>query len=109
MAEVSSLLSAHRNGRKAQVHLEAAVQLDPENREFRKELFEFYVDSPEWFDGGLDRAMAILERLGPDDGGPGTPSRIVAESRKEYSGLGWALRKGILRVGAMVGYLVPQR
>ena len=109
MAEVSSLLSAHRNARKARSHLETAVQLDPGNREFRNELFEFYVDSPEWFDGGLDRAMAVLERLGPDDGGPGTPSRIVAESRKEYSGPRWALRKGILRVSAAAGYLMPQR
>jgi len=33
MAEVLSLLSASRNARKARVHLEAAVQLDPDNRE----------------------------------------------------------------------------
>ncbi len=65
MAEVSSVLSARRNARKAQVYLETAVQLDPDNREFWNELFEFYVDSPEWFDGGLDGAMAMLERLGP--------------------------------------------
>ena len=50
------------------------------------ELFELYVDSPEYFDGGLSRATAMLERLGPDDGGPGTPSRIVADARKQYSG-----------------------
>ena len=109
MAEVSRLLSAHRNARKARAHLETAVQLDPGNREFRNELFEFYVDSPEWFDGGLDRAMALLERLGPGDGGPETPSRIVAEARKEYRGPSWALRKGVLRVAAVAGYLVPQR
>ena len=82
MAEVSSLLSARRNARKAQAHLETAAQLDPGNREFWKELFEFYVDSPEYFDGGLNRAMAVLERLGPDDGGPGTPSRIVADRER---------------------------
>ena len=109
MAEVASLLSAQRNARKARAHLETAVQLDPGNREFRNELFEFYVDSPEWFDGGLDRAVAMLERLGPDDGGPETPSRIVAEARKEYRGPSWALRKGVLRVSAVVGYLAPQR
>ena len=58
----------------------------PANREFLMELFELYVDSPEYFDGGLSRATAMLERLGPDDGGPGSPSRIVADARKEYSG-----------------------
>ena len=109
MAEVASLLSAHRNARKARAHLETAVQLDPGNREFMNELFEFYVDSPEWFDGGLDRATAMLERLGPDDEGPGTPTRIVAEARKEYRGPSWALRKGVLRVAGVTGYLAPRR
>lgn len=71
------------------------------------ELFEFYVDSPEYFEGGLSRAKAMLNRLGADDGGPGTPSRIVADARKEYNGPGWALRKGLLRVSAALGYLVP--
>ena len=107
LAEVSSPLSARKNARKAQAHLEAAVRLD--NREFLMELFEFYVDSPEWFEGRLRRATAILARLGPDDGGPATPSRIVAESRKEYSGPGWAPRKPIVRFSAAVGYFVPNR
>ena len=73
------------------------------------ELFEFYVDSPEYYAGGLSRSTAMLERFGPDDGGPGTLSRTVADARKEYSGPGWALRKGILRVSRAVGYLAPQR
>ena len=109
LAEVSSPLSAPRNARRARAHLEAAVQLDPHNREFLMELFEFYADSPTWFDRGLCRATALLERFGPDDGGPGTPSRILAESRKEYSGPEWAFRKGILRLSAAPGYSVPLR
>jgi len=109
MAEVSGPWSARRNGRKAQAHLETAVHLEPAKREYLMELFELYVDSPEYFDGGLNRATAILERLGPDDGGPGSPSRIVAESRKEYSGPSWALRKGILRLSGAAGYLAPPR
>ncbi|HLK68415.1 MAG TPA: hypothetical protein VKU19_33515 [Bryobacteraceae bacterium] len=107
MAEVASLLSARRNARKARAHLETAVQLDRGNREFLIELFEFYVDSPEYFDGGLSCARAMLERLGPDDGGPGSPSRIVADAEMEYRGPSWALRKGVLRVAAVAGYLVP--
>ncbi len=57
------MLCARRNARKARAHLETAVQLDPGNREFRNELFEFYVDSPEWFDGGLDRATDTDVRI----------------------------------------------
>ncbi len=107
MAEVSSLVSAHKNARKARTHLETAVQLDPGNRVFLMELFEFYVDSPEYFDGGLSRAAGMLERLGPDDGGPASPSRIVADARREYRGASWVLRKGVLRFGAVTGYLIP--
>ena len=107
MAETSAPFSARRNARKAQAHLETAARLDPGNWEFLMELFEFYVDSPEYFEGGLSRATAMLDRLGPDDGGPGTPSRIVADARKEYHGPGWAFRKGLLRVSAALGYLVP--
>jgi tetratricopeptide (TPR) repeat protein len=107
MAEVSGPFSARKNARKAQAHLETAARLDPGNREFLMELFELYVDSPEYFDGGLNSATAMLERLGPDDGGPGTPSRIVADARKQYSGATWAMRKGILRVSSAVGYVVP--
>jgi hypothetical protein len=33
----------------------------------------------------------------------------VAEARNQYSGLPWALEKGILRVSGAVGYLAPQR
>jgi len=107
MAEVSSPFTARRNARKAQAHLETATRLDPRNREYLRELFELYVDSPEYFDGGLSRATAMLERLGPDDGGPGSPSRIVAQSRKQYSGPDWALQKCILRVSGAAGYVVP--
>jgi hypothetical protein len=109
MAEVSGPFSARKNARRAQAHLETAARLDPGNREFLMELFELYVASPEYFDGGLSRAMAMLERLGPDDGGPGTPSRIVADARKRFSGADWALEKGILRASGAVGYLVPRR
>lgn len=107
MAEVSSPFSAGRNARKAQAHLETAVRLDPRNREFLMELFELFVDSPQYFEGGLSRAAAMLERLGPDDGGPATPSRMVADARRQYRGPAWALEKSVLRVSSTAGYLVP--
>jgi len=109
MAEVASPFFARRNARKAQSHLEAAAQRDPGNREFLKELFDFYVDSPEWFDGGLARARALIGRLGPYDESPETLRMMVSLSRKEYSGREWAMEKGILRISGAAGYLVPQR
>ena len=65
MAEVSDPISSRRKARRAQVHLETAARFDPGNREVLVELFEFYVDSPEYFDGGLSRAAAMLGRLRP--------------------------------------------
>lgn len=107
LAELSSPLSAPRNARKGQAHLEAAVRLDPHCRECLMELIEFYAESPEWFDGGLRRATALLERFDPDDRGPGSPSRLLADTYKEYSGPEWPVRKGILRLSAAIGYLAP--
>jgi tetratricopeptide (TPR) repeat protein len=109
MAEIASPFFARRNARKAQFHLEAAVRRDPGNREYLRELFDLYVDSPEWFDGGLARARQILDRLGPEDEDMDTLNTMVAQSRKEFSGPGWVLGKGILRISSAAGYLVPQK
>ena len=109
MAEAASAFFARRNARKAQVHLEAAVRLAPGNREFLRELFDLYVDSPEWFDGGLARAGKLAERLDPDNEDIERLNRMVAQARNEYSGPGWVLRKGILRASGAAGYLLPQR
>jgi tetratricopeptide (TPR) repeat protein len=103
MAEVASLLSAPKDARKARIHLEAAVNLEPANRQYIEELFDFYIDSPQWFDGGLSRAAILLEQLGPDDGGPGTPSKRLADARKELKRAAWHLEQGILRLGAVIG------
>ena len=110
LAEVASPLSTRRNARKAQIHLEAAVKLEPANRQYLAELFEFYLGSPEWFDGGLDRAAILLERIGPDDGGPATPGKRLTDApRNEFRGAGWGIQKGVLRLGAVIGRPVPQK
>ena len=63
LAEVSSPCSAPKNAHKARRNLERAVQLDPENREYLQELFEFYLESPGWFRGGLNRGAELQERV----------------------------------------------
>lgn len=109
MAEVSGPLSASKNARRAQRHLEQAVKLDPQNQQYLAELFDFYVDSPEWFHGGLERAAALLERLGPEAFDAEDRLAALAKSRKEHSGVGWWMRAAVLRTSSAVGYLVPQR
>ena len=109
LAEISSPLSAPRNARAAQRGLEQAVAIDPRNEEYLRELFDFYVDSPQWFGGGLERAAALLERIGSED--PGAELRLahLADSREEYGGAEWWMRRAALRTAAVAGYLVPQR
>jgi tetratricopeptide (TPR) repeat protein len=109
LAEVSGPLSASKNARKARRNLEQAVQLDPRNQQYLAELFDFYVDSPEWLGGGLERAAALLERMGPDTFGAQERMAQLAESRKEHRGAGWLVRLAVLRTSSVVGYLVPQR
>lgn len=108
LAEVSSPLSAPKNARKARRSLEQAVGMDPQNDEYLRELFEFYVDSPEWFGGGLERAAALLERI--SHGASGREGRLkqLADSRKEHSGAGWWMRQAVLRTSGAIGYLVPR-
>jgi tetratricopeptide (TPR) repeat protein len=89
LAEISSPLSAPANARKARGHLEQAVRLDPQNREYRQELFDFYVDSPEWFHGGLRRAVELLERAGGIEIGGGDLRRQIVASQEEHSGASW--------------------
>lgn len=108
LAEVSSPLSARKNAHKARLSLEQAVKIDPQNDEYLLELFDFYVDSPEWSSGGLERASALLELV--STGAPGAELRRgqLAASRKEHSGAGWWMRRTVLWTCSAIGTLIPQ-
>ncbi|MGA3017710.1 MAG: hypothetical protein ABSF62_11370 [Bryobacteraceae bacterium] len=107
LAAVSGPLSAPKNARKARRSLEQAVKMEPRNDEYLQELFDFYVDSPEWFSGGLERAAALLERISPGAIGAGLRGKQLADARKEYSGVGWWMRWAILRTSGAIGHFVP--
>ncbi len=109
LAEVSSPLSAPKNARRAQRNLEEAVKRDPQNHEYLLELFDFYVDSPEWFHGGLQRAAALLELIRPAESDPEPWLREIADSRKEHSGPGWWMRRAVLWTPGAIGHIVPER
>jgi len=108
MAEVASPLSASRDARKARVSLERAVELEPRNQEFLRELFGFYLDSPEWFSGGLDRAALLVNQIEPQDPGAQTLLRnLLADARQEYHGPTWRLRQATLLPTGQLGRIVP--
>jgi tetratricopeptide (TPR) repeat protein len=109
LAEVSSSLSAPKNARKARRSLEQAVKIDPRSDEYMQELFEFYVDSPEWrISGGSQQAAALLERFANSKSGAEPRLKQLADSRKEHSGAGWWMRRAVLWTSEAIGYVVPQ-
>jgi tetratricopeptide (TPR) repeat protein len=108
LAEVSSPLSASKNARKARRSLERAVEIDPRNDEYFRELIDFYLNSPEWFSGGLDRAAALLAQSDTQESDAQPRLRQLVYSRKEHSGAGWWIERAILRTSGAIGYFVPQ-
>ena len=80
-----------------------AVRLEPRNPKYVRDLFEFYVDSPEWLEGGLSKARELQRQLeGGDDF-----SGMLQAAEREYSGPEWQVRKVILRTAGAPGGLLP--
>jgi hypothetical protein len=107
MAEVASPLGAAGHARHARWNLERAVELEPRNHEYLRELFDFYLDSPEWFSGGLGRAATLVERLEPGD--PGAQAFLrskVDRAGQEYSGVDWRFRQATLVPSEKIGRVI---
>jgi tetratricopeptide (TPR) repeat protein len=109
LADVSNPLSAPKNARRARRNLEEAVKRDPRNHEYLLELFDFYVASPEWFHGGLQRAAALLERIRPAESDAEPWLKQLADSRKDHRGAAWWMRRAILSTSGAIGHIVPER
>jgi tetratricopeptide (TPR) repeat protein len=107
MAEVSGPFKAAGNARQARRNLERAVDLQPRNNQYLRELFDFYLDSPQWFGGGLQQATLLVERMAPDDPGQQTFLRVLVEgARQEYRGPDWRLRQATLVPASEIGRVV---
>jgi Flp pilus assembly protein TadD len=108
MAEVASPLHAARDARKARVSLERAVELEPRNREYLRELYDLCLNSPEYVSGGLSKAAALIERIEPDDPGAAVLLReLLAEVQQEYRGPAWRIRQATLLPSAGIGQVIP--
>jgi len=108
MAEVSGPLHAAGNARQARRNLERAVGLEPRNHQYLRELFDFYLDSPQWFGGGLRQAALLVERIAPDDPGQQAFLRVLLSgARQEYRGPDWRLRQATLVPSSEIGRIVP--
>ena len=107
LADVSSPLSAPKNARRARHNLEEAVKRDPKNHEYLVELFDFYVDSPEWFHGGLQQAATLLELIRSTESDPEPWLKEITDSRREHSGPGWCMRRAVLWTSGAIGHIIP--
>jgi tetratricopeptide (TPR) repeat protein len=109
LAEVSSSFSAPKNAHKARQNLERAVQLDPDNQKYLQELFEFYLESPGWFRGGLNRGAALQERVRQQQFANEHWKEKLAAARDEYGGPAWWETEAILCTYGAVGSVIPSR
>lgn len=108
MAEVAGPLRAAGNARTARRSLERAVDLEPRKHEYLRELFDFYLDSPQWFSGGLQQAARLVERIAPDDPGQQAFLRVLVDgARQEYRGPDWRLRQATLVPASAAGRMIP--
>ncbi|HEY3839176.1 MAG TPA: hypothetical protein VGL72_21525 [Bryobacteraceae bacterium] len=108
LAEVSSALTATGHARRAEFGLERAVQLAPANRDYLRDLFHFYLDSPEWFSGGLAKAEPLVERIEPEDPSAQAFLRTqLADARHDYGGIDWRARQVTLVPTRQFGTMVP--
>ena len=101
-----STFSAARDARKARGSLEQAVRLAPGNEDYLRELFDLYVDFPEFFDQGLDRAADLIGSAGSEESREEMFMRLRL-SRYNHSGLDGSVRSVTLRAVSGLGYLAP--
>jgi tetratricopeptide (TPR) repeat protein len=66
-AETASFLTAPRYASRCRDAFEKAVQLDGSNVEAMNDLLEYYIEAPGFLGGGLDKAEALVDRIGVKD------------------------------------------
>jgi Flp pilus assembly protein TadD len=85
-AETAGWMTAGFHALKARQYMEKAVALSPHYHEALNDLFEYYLEAPGFFGGGMDKAEAIALRIGEE-----SPAEYyfaearMAEKRKEYA------------------------
>lgn len=106
-AETSNPLQAPGFASKARQSFEAAVKLDPKNREAVGDLLAYYLEAPGFLGGGMDKAAALAERTRDAD-----PVEYhynmakIAERRKQYDAAEGQLRRATEMAPKQVGRLV---
>jgi tetratricopeptide (TPR) repeat protein len=101
-----STFAAVKNARKARRSLEQAVMLDPHDEGYARELFDLYLDFPEFFDHSLDRAADLIESVKSVESRRGMVMRLRMSQHSE-TGLEYRVRTLTSWTAGEIGYLVP--
>ncbi len=106
-AEVSTFLSAPGYASKARQNFEKAVQLNPRNGEAVNDLFEYYLQAPGFLGGGLDKAQALLDKIGAIDAAEKYYAMArLAEQRKDFKTAEAQLRRAMEAAPKQIGRIV---
>lgn len=106
-AETSSFLTAPGLARKAHRHFARAVELDPANAEALNDLFEYYLQAPGVLGGGLEKAAALVERIGQLDPAERHYAEArLAEKRREFARAEKHLRLALEQAPRQLGRVI---
>jgi Flp pilus assembly protein TadD len=95
-AETSGWLTAGIHASKARQCFERAVALDPQNREAKNDLFDFYLNAPGFLGGGLEKAAALAKSIATE-----RPPEYefeeaqIADRKRDYAGAEAHLRRAM--------------
>jgi tetratricopeptide (TPR) repeat protein len=106
-AETSNPLMAAGYAAKARRYFEEAVQLNPSDHEAVNDLFSYYLEAPGFLGGGMDKALALAEKIKTND-----PAEYhfalaqIAERRKQYDLAEGQLHKAVDLAPKQVGRII---
>jgi predicted Zn-dependent protease len=106
-AETSMPFAAPGLASKARVAFEKAVEVDPKNLEALSDLFEYYLEAPNFLGGGYDKAMAIADKTAKLDPAEGYfEAAKLAQKRKEFDTAETHLRQAVASAPHEIGHLL---
>lgn len=106
-AETASPFTAPMMASKARQAFEAAVSLDPQNKEALNDLFDYYLNAPGFLGGGLDKASALARRIAELDAAEGHFAEAQLHDRKKEFGAAEAqLRRAMELAPRQVGRIL---
>lgn len=106
-AESSNVLMAPGYATKSRSYFEKAVALDSRNKEALNDLFDYYLQAPGFLGGGLDKAEALIKRIGALDAAEGYYAAAqLADKRKQFDKAEQSLRRALELAPRQVGRVV---